>query len=329
MRDSDFGFGALRCVREVMRVADGVGKPGAYVAKLQAIAKGLRGHAASDVARDWLDATGSLPWVQPRRLYQYPAKKELFPRSVVMKLPAEHRSLLLSREFGEQVYYDGRYGSGLSYWPLVEALARAGVSSLAGLRVLDIGYGTILPLRLMACLGARVTGIDTDTFPIAMYGEPGDTGAIRATKAVTNPSRVGGSVELVRGKVGVEWTPPECDVVVSRNTLKNGYVHPAGEEEPSVGLGMDDGAFLDVLRGALARGGFLVIYNTFDAAEPGPGSDGRCPFARERFAAAGFEVVVLDEPDDASQERYADVMRAHVPLKAATPRAACTIVRAV
>lgn len=310
-------------------MADGVGKPGAYVAKLQAIAKGLRVHAASEVARDWLDATGSLPWVQPRRLYQYPAKKDLFPRSAVMKLPAEHRGMLLSREFGEQVYYDGRYGSGLSYWPLVEALARAGMSSLAGLRVLDIGYGTILPLRLMACLGARVTGIDTDTFPIAMYGEPADKGAVRATKAATNPSRVGGSIELVRGKVGVEWTPSECDVVVSRNTLKNGYVHPSGDNEPSVRLGMDGGAFLGVLRGALARGGLMLIYNTFDLAEPGPGSDGRCPFARDQFTAAGFEVLALDEPDDASQERYAEVMRAHVPLEAATPRAVYTVVRVV
>lgn len=312
-----------------MGLADGVDKPGAYVAMLQTIAKGLRAHASSDVARDWLDATGSLPWVQPRRLYQYPAKKDLFPRSAVMKLPAEHRGMLLSREFGERVYYDGRYGSGLSYWPLIEALAHAGVSSLAGLRVLDIGYGTILPLRLMACLGARVTGIDTDTFPIAMYGEPADTGAVRATKAITNPSRVSGSIELVRGTVGVEWTPSECDVVVSRNTLKNGYVHPVGDDEPSVRLGMDDVAFLGLLRGAMARGGVMVLYNTFDAAEPGPGADGRCPFARERFAAAGFEVMCLDEPDDAAQERYAEVMRARVPLKVATPRAVCTIVRAV
>jgi SAM-dependent methyltransferase len=312
-----------------MSLTDGVDKPGAYVAILQAIAKGLRTHAASDLARDWLDATGSLPWVQPRRLYQYPAKKDLFPRSAVMKLPSEHRGMLLSREFDERAYYDGRYGSGLSYWPLIEALARVGVSSLAGLRVLDIGYGTILPLRLMACLGARVTGIDTDTFPIAMYGEPADTGAVRATKAVTNPSRMTGSIELVRGKVGVEWTPPECDVVVSRNTLKNGYVHPKGDDEPSVRLGMEDGAFLRVMRGALARGGLMVVYNTFDSAEPGPGADGRCPFAREQFAAAGFEVTGLDEPDNASQERYAEVMRARVPLKAATPRALCTIVRAM
>ncbi|MBY0112720.1 MAG: hypothetical protein K2Y21_07860 [Phycisphaerales bacterium] len=312
-------------------MADGVDKPGAYVARLQAIAKGLRGHAASDVARDWLDATGSLPWVQPRRLYQYPAKKDLFPRSAVMKLPAEHRALLLSREFGERVYYDGRYGSGLSYWPLIEALAHAGVSSLAGLRVLDIGYGTILPLRLMACLGARVTGIDTDTFPIAMYGERGDTGAVRATKAVTNPSRVGGSIELVRGKVGVEWTPEGFDVVVSRNTLKNGYVHPpeAFAHEPNVRLGMDDAAFLAVVRAGMVRGGVWVMYNTFDPAENGPGVDGRCPFSRQGFASAGFEVVGLDESDDAMQEAMArGVREGGVSVAGATPRALVTVVRA-
>ena len=319
----------LNEAREAMRLADGADKPGAYVARLQSVAKGLRAHAVSDLARDWLDATGSLPWIQPRRLYQYPAKKDLFPRSAVMKLPAEHRGMLLSRDFGEQAYYDGRYGSGLSYWPVIEAMARAGVTSLAGVRVLDIGYGTVLPLRLMACLGARVTGIDTDTFPIAMYAESGDTGAIRATTARTNASRLPGSIEVARGRMGEEWTPSECDVIVSRNTLKRGYVHPDREGvEASVRLGMDDGAFLAMLRGTLARGGLVVIYNTFDPAEPGPGADGRCPFERASFAAAWFEVLLLDEPDDASQEHYAAVMRAHGPVQTATPRALSTVVRA-
>ncbi|HEX8876355.1 MAG TPA: hypothetical protein VF777_06375 [Phycisphaerales bacterium] len=312
-------------------MTDGADKPGAYVAKLQAVAKGLRGHAQSDLARDWLDATGSLPWVRPRRLYQYPAKKDLFPHAAVMKLPPEHRAMLLSREFGERAYYDGRYAAGLSYWTVIETLARAGVTSLAGLRVLDIGYGTILPLRLMACLGARLTGVDTDTFPIAMYAEPSDTGAIRAITAVTNPGRVNGSIELARGRVGVDWAPAEYDVIVSRNTLKRGYVHPLDGQAPSVQLGMDDDAFLGSLRGALTRGGLVVVYNTFDQDDAGPGSDGRCPFDRPAFAKAGFEVVGLDEPDDDAQGAYAEVMRGVGAAAAgtATPRALYSLVRSV
>ena len=135
--------------------------------------------------------------------------------------------------------------------------------------------------------------------------------------------------EVARGRMGEEWTPSECDVIVSRNTLKRGYVHPDREGvEASVRLGMDDEAFLAMLRGTLARGGLVVIYNTFDPAEPGPGADGRCPFERASFAAAGFEVLLLDEPDDASQEHYAAVMRAHGPVQTATPRALSTVVRA-
>lgn len=313
--------------------ADQAIKPGSHVARLQAMAKKLRAHASSDVARDWLDATGSLPWIQPRRLYQYPAKKDLFPRSAVLKLPAEHRALLLSREFDERAYYDGRYGNGLAYWPLIEALAGAGVSSLAGLRVLDIGYATILPLRLMACLGARTLGIDTDTFPIAMYGEPGDTGSIRAIKAKTNPGAVPGSIEVSRGRVGTDWTPePESlDLIVSRNTLKNGYVHPgaAYAHEPNVRLDLDDRAFLRVVRESLRRGGLFVIYNTFDPAEAGPGADGRSPFSREDCANAGFEVLAFDEPDDERQATFADVVRATgLPAVGAVPRALRTVVRA-
>ncbi len=317
-----------------MRLAvEQTSKPGSHVARLQALAKKLRVHASSDLARDWLDAAGSLPWIQPRRLYQYPAKKDLFPRSAVMRLPAEHRSLLLSREFDERAYYDGRYGNGLAYWPLVEALARTGVSSLAGLRVLDIGYATILPLRLMACLGARALGIDTDTFPIAMYGEASDTGAIRAVKAKTNPAALAGSIEVSRGRIGIDWTPePESlDLILSRNTLKNGYVHPNAEyaHEPNVRLDLDDRAFLRVVRESLRRGGLCVIYNTFDPAEVGPGADGRSPFSREDFASAGFEVLAFDEPDDARQATFADVVRAAGEnTGSSVPKALLTIVRA-
>jgi SAM-dependent methyltransferase len=313
--------------------AEQTDKPGSHVARLQALAKKLRAHASSDLARDWLDASGSLPWIQPRRLYQYPAKKDLFPRSAVMKLPAEHRALLLSREFDERAYYDGRYGNGLAYWPLIEALARNGVSSLAALRVLDIGYGTILPLRLMACLGARTLGIDTDTFPIAIYGEPADTGPIRAVKAKTNPSAVAGSIDLLRGRVGADWTPePESlDLIVSRNTLKNGYVHPSADyaHEPNVRLELDDRAFVRIVRESLRRGGLFVLYNTFDPAEPGPGADGRSPFSREDFTNAGFEVLAHDQPDDAQQAIFADVMRAAGETQVTQiPRALGTIVRA-
>lgn len=312
--------------------ADQLIKPGSHVAKLQIMAKKLRAHAASDLARDWLDATGSLPWIQPRRLYQYPAKKDLFPRSAVAKLPAEHRSLLLSREFDERAYYDGRYGNGLAYWPLVEALARLGVSSLAGLHLLDIGYGTILPLRLMACLGARTLGIDTDTFPIAIYGEPTDTGQVRAVKSRTNTGSVNGSIDLTRGRVGVDWTPQveSIDIIVSRNTLKNGYVHPSAEHahEPNVRLDIEDRSFLRVIRDSLRRGGLFVIYNTFDPDERGPGADGRCPFSREDFANTGFEVVALDEPDDAQQATFADVVRSSGdPTASGVPRALLTAVR--
>lgn len=290
----------------------------------------------SDLARDFLNATSALPWVQPRRLYQDPDSKELYPSSRIASISAEKRWKLVSRSFDELEYYEGRYGMPLSYAMVMDVLARLGVGSISGKRVLDIGFASILPLRLMACLGAAVTGIETDKLPHALYGFDGDTGPVRTVRGRTIDRSHEGHVRLQRGRLGVDWTPApgSFDLVVSRNTLKQGYVHPRSEHahEPNVKLKMTDEAFLALVRASLAPGGFFVIYNTFDPADPGPGADGRSPFAREQFTGAGFEVLEHDLPDDraalalfgAAETAGSDLAG---PLGRLAPRALVTIVK--
>ena len=313
-------------------------KPGLTVARLQRLARALQAAVKSDLATDFLNATSALPWIQPRKLYQDPESKELYPSSQIASISAERRWKLVSRSFDEHDCYEGRYGMPLSYAVFVDALSDFGVRSLSGKRVLDLGFASILPLRLMACLGASVTGIDTDKLPYALYDFDGDTGPIRTVRGRTIDRSHDGSVTLKKGRLGVDWTPQPAafDFILSRNTLKQGYVHPRPEHalEPNVKLKLTDEAFLGTVRGALANGGLFAIYNTFDPTDNGPGADGRCPFTREQLTSAGFEVVAHDQSDE--QRSLAFVAAADAagrdltgPLGKLSPRALFTIARAV
>lgn len=313
-------------------------KPGLTVARLQRLAKALSVAVKSDLAGDFLNATSALPWVQPRKLYQEPESKVLYPSSAIGSIPADKRWKLHSRSFDEQDFYEGRYGLPLAYAAFVDALPEFGVRSVSGKRMLDIGYGSILPLRLMACLGAKVTGIDSDKFPGALYGFDGDTGPVRSVRGRTIDRTHDGSVEIRTGRLGVDWTPAtgSFDLILSRNTLKNGYVHPKAEHalEPNVRLKLSDGDFLNIARASLARGGLFVIYNTYDPRDSGPGADARSPFNKDQFSKAGFEVVAFDQADDDRYRSFIDVLRnagteLTGPLASFAPRAFLTAARAV
>ncbi|MBX3381788.1 MAG: hypothetical protein KF805_16970 [Phycisphaeraceae bacterium] len=305
---------------------------------MQRLAKALHPAVSSDLAFDFLNATSALPWIQPRRLYQDPESKELYPSSQIASISAERRWKLVSRSFHEHEYYEGRYGMPLSYAVMIEALSQFGVRSLSGKRVLDLGFASILPLRLMACLGASVTGIETDKLPLALYAFDGDTGPIRTVRGRTIDRSHEGRITIMGGRLGVDWTPEpgSLDLILCRNTLKQGYVHPRAEHahEPNVKLKLSDEAFLGVVRSSLVVGGLVAIYNTFDPADNGPGADGRCPFSRDQFTTARFEVIALDQNDD--QRALALFAAADAagpelagPLGRLAPRALLTIARAV
>lgn len=313
-------------------------KPGLTVARLQRLARALQTAVNSDLATDFLNATSALPWIQPRKLYQDPESKELYPSSQIASISAERRWKLVSRSFDEHDCYEGRYGMPLSYVVLLDALSDFGVRSLSGKRVLDLGFASILPLRLMACLGASVIGLETDKLVAALYAFDGDTGPVRTVRGRTIDRSHQGSIAIKRGRLGVDWTPDpgSFDFVLSRNTLKQGYVHPRPEHahEPNVKLKLTDEAFLKSVRAALAGGGLFAIYNTFDSADSGPGADGRCPFTREQLTSARFEVIAHDQSDDqralalfaAADAAGADLAG---PLGKLAPRALLTIARAV
>ena len=122
----------------------------------------------------------------------------------------------------------------------------------------------------------------------------------------------GGTVTLAHG----QWPADEptvtviggdFDLIISKNTLKNGYLHPAQpvDKRMLVTLGVDDSAFVQNLWRILKPGGYAMIYNLCPAPAPPdkpyiPWADGRCPFPREMWTGVGFKILAFDQDDSAA-----------------------------
>jgi len=268
------------------------------VAELQAEAKALSTLYKTPLVRDFLAATPKLPSVAPRTVYRDSARTHAWSARAAEALPDSVRAKLVARTLDEQFYYDTRYGSPLAYARALEVLGGHGVKSVRGQRVADFGCGMLGQLRLLAENGATAIGIDVDPLLAALYSEPGDQGAVGAGSVMLATGQWPASEEMKRA-VG-----DQLDLFISKNTLKNGYLHPAEPVDPRllVHLGVTDSEFVTALARAVKQGGRVLIYNLCPApAPPGkpyiPWADGRCPFPRRMWEAAGFKVVEFDRDD--------------------------------
>jgi hypothetical protein len=287
----------------------------AIVERLVAEAETLAPLVESAAARAFLAATRELPVVETRVVYRKPGAA--ISESEWGKLTKEEQAAYVPRPCTPEFYYYTGYGSPLVYARVVDLMARhsADGGELAGKRVLDFGYGTIGQLRLMAQRGAEAHGVEIEPLFEALYSDPLDLRGATSEQAVfLHTGRWPADAELAqrvasRGGGGVG----AFDVITSKNTLKKGYIHPeppAGktvDERQLVKLGVEDAAFLAAVREALKPGGLFIIYNISPAQSPAedltkpylPMADGRSPFSRGQYEAAGFEVVRLDDDDQA------------------------------
>ena len=287
------------------------------VQKLVSEANALAPLAGSDLSRRFLAATNSLPPVAPRTVFQDPQTREYFSPAEAAALPDIRRSKLLKTELDEFRYYYSKYGSPLAYMRVLDLAAENDINDVAKRRVMDFGYGSIGQLRLLASLGAHVTGIDPDSYLDALYSESRDQGSVALAGRLLWLG--GGDITLVHGsypkdpamaaRVGQGY-----DLIISKNTLKRGYLKPERKVEKrlQVELGVSDAVFLRALSDALNPGGKFIIYNLYPkpaAAHEAykPWADGRSPFSRQQFEKAGLRVLVLDKPD---HERARQIGRA-------------------
>jgi len=286
--------------------------PALETIRKQAVA--LAPGARSDLVREFLKAANDLPSIPPRRLFRDESKTRYFTETEAASLPDEQRKPLSEVEVGESYYYNTRYGTPLAYSRPLEILAAAGLTGLAGKRVLDFGYGSIGHLRLMAIEGAEAVGVEVDPLLRALYAAPGDQGAVRGRHGRD------GSVRLIDGRFPADGPVREAvgsgyDLILSKNVLKNGYLHPERpvDERRLVRLGVDDGAFVRALHDALKPGGLLLIYNLCPAPAPPdkpyvPWADGRSPFPRSMWEEAGFRIIAFDADDSAAARAMAGVL---------------------
>jgi hypothetical protein len=273
------------------------------VAELRREAHALEPLARSKLVHRFLAATAQLPSIAPRTVFYDSSRTHYWNAREAAALPESIRTRAISRVLDESFYYNTRYGSPLAYTRPLELLAAAGFGDVAGRRIADFGYGTIGHLRLLASLGADMHGIDVDPLLAALYSEPGDLSAIAATQGHA------GSLAIHTGHFPTEDAITHAvgdhyDLFLSKNTLKNGYLHPAEAVNPRmlVHLGVGDTAFVQRLAAVVKPGGLLLIYNLCPAPAPAgkpyiPWADGRCPFPRALLEAAGFDVLAFDRDD--------------------------------
>jgi SAM-dependent methyltransferase len=278
------------------------------VEKLRAEAAALRPFVSTPLARDFLAATEHLPRTTPRTVWRDSARANAWSDAQAKALPDSERAKLVPRALDESFYWNTRYGTPLAYARALELLAKNGFGDVRGRRVLDFGCGTLGHLRLLASLGADAVGVDVDPLLPALYSQPGDQGEVRGHGAA-------GRVRLVTG----QWPVSEAivrevgkgyDLFLSKNTLKNGYLHPAEKVDPRllVHLGVPDSTYLARLAETVKPGGKVMIYNLCPApAPPGkpyiPWADGFCPFPREAWERAGFRVLEFDRDDTPEARR--------------------------
>jgi hypothetical protein len=273
------------------------------VALLRQEAAALEPLVASKLASSLLKATADLPTIAPRTLFTDDARRTYFAAAETLSLGEEARGKLARFPVDESFYYTTKYGSPLAYARPLDLLGQAGVPEAAGLKVLDFGYGTIGHLRLLASLGADVTGVDVDPLFRALYSSPEDQGTIASRNGLR------GRLRLIDGRFPADRSVKRAvgagyDLILSKNTLKNGFVHPERpvEKRRLLSLDVDDSTFVREFRDAVKPGGWVMIYNICPAPSPPDKpykhwADGRCPFARSVWEAWGFQVFAFDKDD--------------------------------
>jgi hypothetical protein len=260
----------------------------------------------SNIAHRFLEAVPFLPHITtPRVVWVQKDPRRYLSDADYNRLTDSARKSFEKRELDESFYYNTRYGTPLAFVRPLDLLGQAGLESLFRSHIVDFGFGSIGQLRLMASLGANVTGIEVDPLLQILYSAPED----HLVPNIDPTNSYLGSLKTLYGsfpsdsalltQVGTAY-----DAFISKNTLKRGYIHPEREADPRmlVHLGVDDSTFVQTVYRLLKPGGFFLIYN-LHPKKSGPDekyipwSDGRCPFDLALLERVGFKVITYDQDD--------------------------------
>ncbi len=252
---------------------------------------------------EWLAKAKELPEVEGQTLFVGPRVEGGFDRAVytpseARKLSGEELGEFRTVTYGPERYYATNYGSPVAYATALACAADAGIESFKFKRILDIGYGQLGQLEMLARCGAQVDGVEVDQVIHVLYN------STRLTDQIVARDGTKGRVSLHIGEWFGDWRFRKSvgdgyDLILARNVLKHGYVQP---EEPMeqfdpIDVGGDPETGAQLLFDALRPGGIVVVYNLGagpwrleDASYNAP-ADVRDPFGRPAWEAAGFEVL--------------------------------------
>jgi SAM-dependent methyltransferase len=252
----------------------------------------------SEAAKEFLNAASQLPKRDAREIYVDAKTRNAITPTRWSALPDAQKSAYKKVNHDEAFYYATYYGSPMAYVRAIDVAAQFGVKSLREARVLDIGYGAIGGMQLMAYAGAQVSALDVDSLLTALYNQREDQGIFQ------NKNGGVGSLKLYDGLFAGDAALTKAigshfDLIVAKNTLKRGFMRPLPGKKAFVDFGATDEVFLRAIRDALAPGGIALLYNIAGAFNPErPSTDGRSPFTRDALEAAGFAVLAFDTNDD-------------------------------
>ena len=273
------------------RITDKLGRDAVALAPL----------VSAGLAKEFLAATARLVEPTAREVYRDRERGIAVTPDAYRSLGAAEQAGLVKREFPPVFYYETAYGSPLVYARLID-LAAPYLERGPRPRILDFGFGTIGHLQLLAHCGFEAHGVDVEPVFAALYAEPGDTGA-HGPGSVAIHTGQWPAEERLRTAIG-----DGLALITSKNTLKNGYLHPAPppgttvDPRKLVHLGVSDEEFVARVHGALRPGGLFLIYNICPPQNPPgeeylPYADGTCPFPRALFERYSFEVIAFDALD--------------------------------
>ncbi|MEQ8770784.1 MAG: methyltransferase domain-containing protein [Phycisphaerales bacterium] len=259
-------------------------------------------------AAEWLDRAddvrgSSAAPLPDRTIYIKTRPNDAITAEAYEALPAEEREGWRAYVVTPETYHSTFYGTPIAYLPAIDYAGEAlrgtpddPEPTFEGRRVMDLGYGQMGQLELLAACGAEVVGVEVDPILTLLYADS------QSPRAVANPEGADGSVRVIeclwpneascRDDVGGDY-----DVILARNLLKRGYVKPKeliGNYIP-VAHGMSDEEALGHFYEALAPGGVVVIYSLGGAPDPDkPWTDIANPWPEAAWEAVGFEVVHHD-----------------------------------
>lgn len=258
----------------------------------------------TDGVKAFLARAKDLPNIAKRQLFVTADHAHYYTEAEAAALPAAEKGALQPYPVDEEEYYNTHYGSPLSYSRPLDILFARGASLPPGSKYLDFGYGYIGHLRMLATMGVQATGVDVWALLRALYSFPGDQGDF------TGPKGEKGSVRLLDGRFPADAKITASvgsgySVILSKNVLKRGYLHPerpVPDPKKLIHLDVSDEVAIKAFYDALSPGGYFLIYNICPAPTPPdkpfvPWSDGRSPFTKAQLEAAGFEVLEFDKDD--------------------------------